>query len=228
MPVRRKPLPKSSTSWSCTDSTQDPECRQDRTSSKGVVLSDCVSAAVEGAWIFVVESGGCRCCLAVSVRIGCCAVAFCYCRLRWYEDYLAVPVIKGEKSENEKFAGGKMTTTIEGIIPETGRGIQAATSHLLGQNFSKMFGIEFEGRRHKTRCLLQASSCLLLIPFVGAWCSYFDVHVYRGCFHPDLALGSDCHSAARVFCSFSLLCLRIFAYISHAPVALYLLSSGCM
>ncbi|CDI79387.1 prolyl-tRNA synthetase, putative [Eimeria acervulina] len=78
---------------------------------------------------------------------------------QWYEDYLAVPVIKGEKSENEKFAGGKMTTTIEGIIPETGRGIQAATSHLLGQNFSKMFGIEFEDA-----CLsvIAASSCWLV------------------------------------------------------------------
>ena len=64
---------------------------------------------------------------------------------RWYEDYLAVPVIKGYKSVNEKFAGGKETTTIEAYISDTGRGIQAATSHLLGTNFAKMFNIEFEG-----------------------------------------------------------------------------------
>ncbi|CDJ59817.1 prolyl-tRNA synthetase, putative [Eimeria maxima] len=76
---------------------------------------------------------------------------------QWYEDYLAVPVIKGEKSENEKFAGGKMTTTIEGIIPETGRGIQAATSHLLGQNFSKMFGIEFEDEKGAKQLVHQTS-----------------------------------------------------------------------
>ncbi|KAF9911796.1 ribose-phosphate pyrophosphokinase 1 [Linnemannia zychae] len=61
-----------------------------------------------------------------------------------YEDLLAVPVIKGVKSENEKFAGGLYTTTVEGYIPTTGRGIQAATSHCLGQNFAKMFGISFE------------------------------------------------------------------------------------
>ncbi|CAG8623108.1 9397_t:CDS:2 [Paraglomus brasilianum] len=61
-----------------------------------------------------------------------------------YEDLLAVPVIKGVKSEKEKFAGGLYTTTIEGFIPTTGRGIQAATSHCLGQNFSKMFDIVIE------------------------------------------------------------------------------------
>lgn len=61
-----------------------------------------------------------------------------------YTDLLAVPVIKGVKSEKEKFAGGLYTTTCEGYIPATGRGIQGATSHCLGQNFSKMFNIEVE------------------------------------------------------------------------------------
>merc|ERR1711990_1374946 len=61
-----------------------------------------------------------------------------------YEDLLAIPVIKGVKSEKEKFAGGYATTTVEAFIPAVGRGIQGATSHHLGQNFSKMFGIEFE------------------------------------------------------------------------------------
>ena len=61
-----------------------------------------------------------------------------------YENLLAVPVIKGVKSEKEKFAGGLYTTTIEGFIPTTGRGIQAATSHCLGQNFAKMFDIVIE------------------------------------------------------------------------------------
>ena len=60
---------------------------------------------------------------------------------RVYEELLAVPVIKGQKSENEKFAGGLRTTTVEGFIPTTGRGIQGGTSHCLGQNFSKMFDI---------------------------------------------------------------------------------------
>eukprot|EP00850_Spirogloea_muscicola_P017723 SM000155S01652 [mRNA] locus=s155:145242:148032:- [translate_table: standard] len=69
-----------------------------------------------------------------------------------YEDLLAVPVIKGIKSEKEKFAGGLYTTTVEAFIPATGRGIQGATSHCLGQNFAKMFEILFEDvngeRRH--------------------------------------------------------------------------------
>lgn len=65
---------------------------------------------------------------------------------RVYEDLLAVPVIPGIKSEKEKFAGGLYTTTVEGFIPTTGRGIQAATSHCLGQNFSRpeMFNIVVE------------------------------------------------------------------------------------
>lgn len=54
-----------------------------------------------------------------------------------YEDLLAVPVIKGVKSSKEKFAGALYTTTVEAFIPQTGRGIQGATSHCLGQNFSK-------------------------------------------------------------------------------------------
>lgn len=65
---------------------------------------------------------------------------------RIYQNLLAVPVIKGFKSEKEKFAGGKLTTTVETLIPSNGRGVQAATSHHLGQNFSKMFKIEFEGK----------------------------------------------------------------------------------
>ncbi|GAA5943277.1 proline--tRNA ligase [Sporobolomyces koalae] len=63
---------------------------------------------------------------------------------RVYEELLAVPVIPGVKSEKEKFAGGLYTTTVEGFIPTTGRGIQGGTSHCLGQNFSKMFGIDVE------------------------------------------------------------------------------------
>lgn len=63
-----------------------------------------------------------------------------------YEDLLAVPVIPGIKTEKEKFAGGLYTTTLEGFIPTSGRGIQAATSHCLGQNFSRaeMFNIFVE------------------------------------------------------------------------------------
>lgn len=61
-----------------------------------------------------------------------------------YEQLLAVPVVKGRKTEAEKFAGGYWTSTCEGYIPTNGRGIQGATSHALGQNFSKMFEITVE------------------------------------------------------------------------------------
>lgn len=53
-------------------------------------------------------------------------------------------MIRGRKTEKEKFAGADYTTTVEGYISETGRGIQGATSHCLGQNFSNMFGISVE------------------------------------------------------------------------------------
>jgi len=65
-----------------------------------------------------------------------------------YEDLLAVPVIKGRKTEEEKFAGGLYTTTIEAFIEPSGRGIQAATSHCLGQNFAETFDIQFETEKH--------------------------------------------------------------------------------
>ncbi|XP_078505925.1 bifunctional glutamate/proline--tRNA ligase isoform X4 [Lissotriton helveticus] len=63
---------------------------------------------------------------------------------RVYEELLAIPVVKGKKTEKEKFAGGDYTTTVEAFISASGRAIQGATSHHLGQNFSKMFEIVFE------------------------------------------------------------------------------------
>ena len=63
---------------------------------------------------------------------------------RVYEDLLCVPVVKGLKSPGETFPGADFTHSIEGFVPTSGRGIQAATSHHLGQNFSKMFDIKFE------------------------------------------------------------------------------------
>ncbi|XP_002434363.3 bifunctional glutamate/proline--tRNA ligase [Ixodes scapularis] len=61
-----------------------------------------------------------------------------------YEELLALPVVRGRKTEKEKFAGADFTTTVEAYVPASGRGIQGATSHHLGQNFSKMFEIVFE------------------------------------------------------------------------------------
>eukprot|EP00238_Polyblepharides_amylifera_P006247 CAMPEP_0196579626 /NCGR_PEP_ID=MMETSP1081-20130531/23712_1 /TAXON_ID=36882 /ORGANISM="Pyramimonas amylifera, Strain CCMP720" /LENGTH=495 /DNA_ID=CAMNT_0041899263 /DNA_START=70 /DNA_END=1554 /DNA_ORIENTATION=+ len=74
-----------------------------------------------------------------------------------YEDLLCVPVVQGVKSEKEKFAGGLYTTTVEAFIPGTGRGIQGGTSHCLGQNFAKMFSIEFESEGGSKKMIWQNS-----------------------------------------------------------------------
>jgi len=74
-----------------------------------------------------------------------------------YADILAVPVVKGVKSEKEKFAGGYMTTTVEAFIPTNGRAVQGATSHHLGENFSKMFNIQFEDDKGKKQYVAQTS-----------------------------------------------------------------------
>jgi len=66
------------------------------------------------------------------------------------EDYLAVPVLVGKKSEREKFAGAKYTTTIEGMMPD-GKALQLGTSHNLGQNFSKPFDIKFVDKDKKEK-----------------------------------------------------------------------------
>ena len=74
-----------------------------------------------------------------------------------YEDLLAVPVIPGQKTEGEKFAGGTMTTTVEAYINGSGRAIQGATSHNLGQNFGNMFKIQYENEEGKHAIPYQAS-----------------------------------------------------------------------
>jgi prolyl-tRNA synthetase len=61
------------------------------------------------------------------------------------ENVLAMPVVKGQKSDSEKFAGASRTYSIEGLMGD-GRALQAGTSHNLGQNFAKAFEIQFQGR----------------------------------------------------------------------------------
>ena len=73
-----------------------------------------------------------------------------------YEDLCACPVIPGIKSENEKFPGGFCTTSIEGLLPN-GKAVQCATSHHLGQNFSKMFEITFLDKEKKKQTAWQTS-----------------------------------------------------------------------
>ena len=61
------------------------------------------------------------------------------------ENELGMPVIDGIKSDSEKFAGASRTYSIEALMGD-GRALQAGTSHNLGQNFAKAFGIQFQGR----------------------------------------------------------------------------------
>jgi len=58
------------------------------------------------------------------------------------ENYMAMPVIKGVKSESERFAGAEDTYTIEALMQD-GKALQAGTSHFLGQNFAKAFDVKF-------------------------------------------------------------------------------------
>src|SRR5690349_14470912 len=61
------------------------------------------------------------------------------------ETVLAMPVVDGQKSSSEKFAGASRTYSIEALMGD-GRALQAGTSHNLGQNFAKAFEIQFQGR----------------------------------------------------------------------------------
>ena len=65
------------------------------------------------------------------------------------EDDLAVPVLRGYKSDAQKFVGALYTTTLEAMMPD-GKAIQMGTSHNLGQNFSKPFEIKYLGKDEQT------------------------------------------------------------------------------
>lgn len=64
------------------------------------------------------------------------------------EDYMAVPVLKGVKSANERFAGAVDTYTIEALMQD-GKALQSGTSHFLGQNFAKAFDVKFADKEGK-------------------------------------------------------------------------------
>ncbi|RLG48226.1 MAG: proline--tRNA ligase [Thermoproteota archaeon] len=72
------------------------------------------------------------------------------------ENYLAIPVLAGKKSEREKFAGALYTTTLEALMPD-GKALQMGTSHNLGQKFAKVFEIKFIGQDEKEHYVWQTS-----------------------------------------------------------------------
>jgi prolyl-tRNA synthetase len=67
---------------------------------------------------------------------------------RFAEEYMAMPVIRGRKTENERFAGADDTYTIEAMMQD-GKALQAGTSHFLGQNFAKAFDVKFMNSENK-------------------------------------------------------------------------------
>jgi len=73
-----------------------------------------------------------------------------------FSELYAVPILKGRKSEAEKFAGAEITLSVESFLPN-GKAIQGATSHHLGQNFAKAFDIKFVDQNQKEQYAWQNS-----------------------------------------------------------------------
>ena len=73
-----------------------------------------------------------------------------------FRELYAVPVLKGRKSETEKFAGAEFTLSVEAFLP-TGKAIQGATSHHLGQQFAKAFNIKFKDQQQQEQYVWQNS-----------------------------------------------------------------------
>jgi prolyl-tRNA synthetase len=72
------------------------------------------------------------------------------------EEWMAMPVLAGQKSDSEKFAGALRTYSIEAMMQDK-KALQAGTSHHLGQNFAKAFGTQFQGRDGQQHFVWQTS-----------------------------------------------------------------------
>lgn len=70
------------------------------------------------------------------------------CYAKFCEEYLAMPVVKGKKTESDKFAGAVSTYAIEALMHD-GKALQAGTSHYFGDGFAKAFGIQFANKENK-------------------------------------------------------------------------------
>lgn len=75
---------------------------------------------------------------------------------RFCEEVLAIPVIKGRKTDKEKFAGAEATYTIEALMHD-GKALQSGTSHNFGDGFAKAFGIQFADKDNKLKYVYQTS-----------------------------------------------------------------------
>ncbi|MBQ2467209.1 MAG: proline--tRNA ligase [Lachnospiraceae bacterium] len=72
------------------------------------------------------------------------------------EEVLAMPVVRGQKTEKEKFAGAEATYTIEALMHD-GKALQSGTSHNFGTNFSKPFGIQYTDKNNQLQYVYQTS-----------------------------------------------------------------------
>lgn len=72
------------------------------------------------------------------------------------EQFLAIPVVKGQKTEKEKFAGAKATYTIESLMHD-GKALQSGTSHNFGDGFAKAFGIQYTDKNNQLQYVHQTS-----------------------------------------------------------------------
>ena len=75
---------------------------------------------------------------------------------KFFEEYLAIPVITGRKTEKEKFAGAEYTYTVEALM-YNGVALQSGTSHYFGQKFSKAYDITFSNRENEPEYVYQTS-----------------------------------------------------------------------
>lgn len=75
---------------------------------------------------------------------------------KFCEEYLAMPVIKGQKTEKEKFAGAEATYTIEALMHD-GKALQSGTSHNFGDGFAKAFGIQYTDKDNTLKYVHQTS-----------------------------------------------------------------------
>ena len=75
---------------------------------------------------------------------------------KFFEEYLAIPVVTGRKTEKEKFAGAEYTLTIEALM-YNGVSLQSGTSHYFGQKFSKAYDITFSNRNNELEHVYQTS-----------------------------------------------------------------------
>ena len=104
------------------------------------------------------------------------------CYADFCENYLKIPVVKGRKTDSEKFSGAEATYTIEAMMHD-GKALQSGTSHYFGDGFSRAFNVTFAGRDNK-----------LQYPFQTSW---GDVHPDRRRDHHDPRRRRGADPAAR-------------------------------